>query len=162
MKSSPKERVFIKKYIDTFNPINPSKKLMEHLDTIILPKSSYLNKETRGKKLLELSLDKVEYLFGRCEHCTSDIKLIARVVYYIKWYSEEIDDWDNDDIKLYEAEFREDFKAYNIDYDIIFAKECDSEPKETVIITHTQSKTPTGFPKRPTVTTNKTPFPQRS
>ena len=135
--SSPKERAFIKKYINTFNPINPAEKLMEHIDTIILPKSGYLNTSTRGKKLIDLELDQVEYLFNRCKQCTADIKLISKVLYYIMWYKEVVDTGDSEDRQNYEEEFREDFKGYDIDFDAIFTQPQEDIEDNTEILTNT-------------------------
>ena len=123
--SSPKERAFIKKYIDSFNPISPSQKLMLYLDTITLPKSGYLNTSTRGKKLIDLEQDQIEYLSNRCKQCPSDMKLVSKVLYYIKWYEELLESSDEEDKQLYEEIFREDFSSYNIDFNSIFNQESD-------------------------------------
>jgi hypothetical protein len=118
--SSPKQQAFVIKFLDTFNPTKPSVKLMEHLESIVLPKSGYLNVSTRGKKLIELELDALDYLAYRCKQCPEDIKLMAKVLYFITWYEELSTTGDDEDIITYEKLFREHFKTYKIDFDTIF------------------------------------------
>lgn len=119
--SSPKQQAFVMKYIDTFNPIRPSDILIKHLESITLPKSGYLNVSTRGKKLTELELDALDYLAYRCKQCPEDTKFIAKVLYFIKWYEELLENGDDTDMELYEQLFRENFSTYKIDFDAIFS-----------------------------------------
>lgn len=124
---SPKEKLFISKYIDTFNPITPSEKLMKYLATIKVPKAGYITNSMRGKQLLDLEDDAIDYLAHRCKQCTGDMKLMAKVLYYIKWYEELLEDGDGEDLEKYEELFREDFSGYAIDFGMIF-----NESKEDI------------------------------
>jgi len=127
-RENPKARAFKLKFLDTFNPKEPSEKLMQHLQEVVLPKSGYLNVQDRGQKLLDLELDRIEYIAYRCEQCTAEQVLKSQLVYYIKWWEELELEGDTEDKINFETLFREDFKEYKIDFDSI----CTSSPEVDV------------------------------
>jgi hypothetical protein len=70
---------------------------------------------------MELELDAVDYLAYRCKQCPADTVLNAKVLYFIKWYQELLENGDDLDMQLYEEEFREHFATYKIDFDAVFS-----------------------------------------
>ena len=116
---SLKENMFKRKFIDTFNPKEPSEKLMKHLDSIVLPCSGYLTKAYREVKLLDLAPDAIDYIAYRCKQCPSELSLMAKIVNYIDTWKEIDEDGDNEDKYHYEQEFKDEFKLYKINLEAI-------------------------------------------
>ena len=130
---SLKENMFKRKFIDTFNPKEPSDKLMKHLDSIILPSSGYLSKTYHKSKLLDLEPDGIDYIAYRCKGCTSEVALMAKLVDYIQTWEEIDANGDDEDRYNYEQEFREEFKMYKINFEAICTTKLETTEAETSI-----------------------------
>jgi hypothetical protein len=88
-----------------FNNVNvkdPSEDFLIWLSNVILPKSNYLSKKVRGKKLLEIDIDSLEYIAFKCKSCNDLLKKQAKYLYFIKLYENmakyEIEEYEFDEL----------------------------------------------------------------
>ena len=88
---SPRSRRILKNFIirDKFNPYAPSAAVIKEISEWALPSSGYVKKDIRGQRICLLESDELEYVaFAMCRG-TSEIKLIARMQYFIKYAIDE-------------------------------------------------------------------------
>jgi len=83
--STPSLR-FKNMHFKNVNVKDPSDKFMVWLGEVKLPKSNYLNKSTRGKQLLTLPIETVEYIGWSCKQCNPLLKRQAKYLYFIMLY----------------------------------------------------------------------------
>ena len=84
---SPRVKLFQVKYVDNFNPKEPSEDLIDLFKETTLPKSSYLNKGTRGKLVSELTLDQAEFIAFDLENGSDKMKDLVRLFFFCKLYA---------------------------------------------------------------------------
>jgi len=89
-KNTVVSRRLYRKYIieQKFNPYNPSKELMEEIDSWSVPSVAYIHKQIRGKKLTEIDDDQLFYVAQEMERGLPEVKLIAKMLYAIKYYTD--------------------------------------------------------------------------
>jgi len=88
---SPKSRRILKKFIinGKYNPYNPSTEIIKEINEWALPNSGYIKKDIRGKFIHQLEPDELEYVAFSMWRGTSEIKLIARMLYFIRYSGDE-------------------------------------------------------------------------
>ncbi len=89
--STPRGRIFKAKYLSEYNPYNPSVTLLEEFENTFLPKSGYLNKNTRGKPLSELTLDQLEWVAFELENGSEKLRFLAKLDFYIRLVQDGIE-----------------------------------------------------------------------
>ena len=114
-KRSPRTKLFIKKYIEEFNPKNPSIEVMELFNNTKLPSSSYLNTSTRGKNINELSLDQLEYVAYNLKNGSEKMKLICRLRFLCKLYNDREEEGITE--KEFDSIMEDEFKKENDEID---------------------------------------------
>ena len=85
-KESPRTRLFKIKFVENFNPKKPNSELVKLFKEEKLPNSSYLNSNTRGKFVNELTLDQAEYIAYELQNGTDKIKLLVKLYYFCRLY----------------------------------------------------------------------------
>ena len=92
---------------------DPNESFLVWLGTVILPKSNYLNKKIRGKNLLEIDFNALEYIAFTCKQCNKLLKKQALYLYFIKLYqnlsNHDLDEDEYDDlVEEYITNFKEE------------------------------------------------------
>jgi len=88
---SPRSRRILKKYVidAKYNPYTPSKEIRDELREWALPSSGYIKKDIRGKYIYQLEHDELEYVAFAMWRGKAEIKLIARMIYFINYANDE-------------------------------------------------------------------------
>lgn len=81
---TPKSKLFYNRYVKNFNPYNPSDNLLGVLNESRLPKSGYLNKETRGLLISEIDIEQASYIGYSCEKISEEFRLLGKIKYFIE------------------------------------------------------------------------------
>ena len=79
-------RMFQIQHLDDFNPKKPTVGLVKLFKETQLPKSSYLNSNTRGKFVNELTLDQAEYISYELENGADKMKMLVKLYYFCRLY----------------------------------------------------------------------------
>lgn len=85
-RESPRTRLLKMKYLKGFNPKKPTVELIKRFKEEQLPKSSYLNTNTRGKYINELTLDQAEYISYALKNGSDKLKLLCKLYYFCRLY----------------------------------------------------------------------------
>lgn len=90
-KQSLISRNIYKKFIieEKFDPYNPSDKLMLFLNDVRLPSSCYLKNAIRGKRICDIEADELFYVAYEMIRGLPELRLSARMLYTIKYYTDE-------------------------------------------------------------------------
>jgi len=88
------------------NVKEPKESFLVWLGTIVLPKSNYLNKKIRGKNLLEVDFESLEYIAFKCKQCNDLLKKQAKFLYFIQMYQKL------NELDIEEEEFDELIEEY--------------------------------------------------
>lgn len=81
--STPMGKVYYKKYVETFDPFNPSEELVALISTKTVSSSDYIAKALRKKPYNEMTLEETAYIGYQANRGTDDNILMARMQYFI-------------------------------------------------------------------------------
>jgi len=81
--STPMGKVYYKKYVETFDPFNPSEELVALIGTKIVSSSDYIAKALRKKPYNEMTVEEAAYVGYQANRGTDDGILMARMQYFI-------------------------------------------------------------------------------
>ena len=81
---TPKSKLFYNRYVKNFNPYTPSDDLLGVLNESRLPKASYLNVETRGLVISEMSIEQASYIGYGCKGIPEEFRLLGKIKYFIE------------------------------------------------------------------------------
>lgn len=116
---NPRARLFHKKYIAGYNPKSPSSELMDLIKNTTLPKSGYLNTSMRGKPIIDLTIDELEYIGFDLRNGQDKLKMMCKLYYFIKLFlaldTERISEEDFDMLVKEEFDEQNETKQVNID-----------------------------------------------
>ena len=92
IKHNPKSRRILSKFIvnSKFDPYVQSIELAEELSNWHVPSNRYIKKDVRGKQMISLDESVISYLAFEMQMGTPEVKLVARMIYYIKFFAKEI------------------------------------------------------------------------
>ena len=88
---NPRSRRILKKFVieGKYNPYKPSKELVKELNEWALPSSGYIKKDIRGNSISRLEPDELAYVAFAMWRGLPEIKLIARMLYFINYATDE-------------------------------------------------------------------------
>jgi len=89
IQKTPKGKLFYKRYVENFDPYNPSEVLVEKLNKEVVPNSSYITKNMRGISFNELTIDGASYIGYEAKMGTEDKRLLAKLKYFIELAKDE-------------------------------------------------------------------------
>ena len=72
---------------------DPKESFLIWLGEVKLPRSNYLNKKIRGKLLLNVKFENLEYIAFKCNGCSDLLKKQAKYLYFIQLY-ENLSEYD--------------------------------------------------------------------
>ena len=81
--STPMGKVYYKKYVETFDPFNPSEELVALIGTKTVSSSDYIAKALRKKPYNEMTVEEAAYVGYQANRGTDDGILMARMQYFI-------------------------------------------------------------------------------
>jgi hypothetical protein len=76
-------KVYYKKYVETFDPFNPSEELVALIGTKTVSSSDYIAKALRKKPYNEMTVEEAAYVGYQANRGTDDGILMARMQYFI-------------------------------------------------------------------------------
>jgi hypothetical protein len=76
-------KVYYKKYVETFDPFNPSEELVALIGTKTVSSSDYIAKALRKKPYNEMTLEETAYIGYQANRGTDDGILMARMQHFI-------------------------------------------------------------------------------
>ena len=88
---SPRSRRLLKKFVicGKYNPYNPSAEILKEINEWALPSSNYIKKDIKGKLIYTLEPDELYYVAFSMIRGLPEIKLIARMLYFIRYSADE-------------------------------------------------------------------------
>lgn len=81
--STPIGKVYYKKYVESFDPFNPTEELVAIISTKVVSSSDYISKSLRKKPFNELTIEDAAYIGYQANRGTDDSILMARLQYFI-------------------------------------------------------------------------------
>ena len=88
---NPRSRRILKRFVidGKYNPYNPSAEILKEINEWALPSSNYIKKDIKGKYIYTLEPDELCYVAFSMIRGLPEIKLIARMLYFIRYATDE-------------------------------------------------------------------------
>lgn len=93
-------------YFKNINVKDPSDNFVAWLGSVKLPKANYLTKSIRGKLLVEIPSDNLQYIAYKCNGCSDLLKKQALYLDFINIWEDRVE------LELDESEFDELVNEY--------------------------------------------------